>query len=60
MDTHWITYDGLELRVEGRAMKYGFISDSIKIEETNLLSMLNKNTISEIERIVFEENYKTD
>jgi hypothetical protein len=62
MNTHWIKYNGLQLRVEGKLTGIKpkcWISFEIIVNDVNIEPMLNYDTILEINRIVFEENYKT-
>jgi hypothetical protein len=65
MDTHWITYDGIEFKVVGEyeqpeeetGYKGGWSTEAVYIEDVNVYDMLNNYTLSMIGRMVVEENY---
>ena len=62
MNTHWINYNGLELRVDGRLLQEfnEWFTDRIILNDVDIEPMLRIEVINEINRIVFEENYKTE
>ena len=65
MDTHWINYNGLELKVVGyydepeRETNYkgGWSIEAVYVEDVNVYEMLNDYTLSMIGTMVVEENY---